>query len=88
MSLKPRELSISKPLTKARASSSPLLATLPINTSAGWMGTSTVTTGNNVEAYLDTDANNAPDNNNGSGLSTRPCVVSHSGFHLPVFNYR
>ena len=25
-----------------------------INTSAGWMGTSTVTTGNNVEAYLDT----------------------------------
>ena len=30
-----------------------------INTAAGWMGTSTVTTGNNVEAYLDTDANNA-----------------------------
>ncbi|HET9787036.1 MAG TPA: hypothetical protein VFP47_07880, partial [Pyrinomonadaceae bacterium] len=27
-----------------------------INTTAGWMGTSTVTTGNNVEAYLDTDA--------------------------------
>ena len=25
-----------------------------INTAAGWMGTSTVTTGNNVEAYLDT----------------------------------
>src|SRR4030095_14891964 len=32
-----------------------------INTAAGWMGTSTVTTGNNVEAYLDSDANNAPD---------------------------
>jgi Zn-dependent metalloprotease len=41
-----------------------------INTAAGWMGTSTVTTGNNVEAYLDTDANNSPDNNNGTGLST------------------
>jgi Zn-dependent metalloprotease len=40
-----------------------------INTAAGWMGTSTVTTGNNVEAYLDSDANNAPDNNNGTGLS-------------------
>src|SRR6185369_1501785 len=26
-----------------------------INTAAGWMGTSTVTTGNNVEAYLDTN---------------------------------
>ncbi|MEN3334039.1 MAG: hypothetical protein V7641_3404, partial [Blastocatellia bacterium] len=40
-----------------------------INTAAGWMGTSTVTTGNNVEAYLDTDANNAPDPNNTTGLS-------------------
>ena len=40
-----------------------------INTAAGWMGASTVTTGNNVEAYLDTDANNSPDNNNGTGLS-------------------
>jgi Zn-dependent metalloprotease len=40
-----------------------------INTAAGWMGTATVTTGNNAEAYLDTDANNAPDANNGTGLS-------------------
>src|SRR5215216_6372755 len=40
-----------------------------INTAAGWMGTSTVTTGNNVEAYLDTNADNVPDNNNSSGLS-------------------
>src|ERR1041385_9141803 len=40
-----------------------------INTAAGWMGTSTVTTGNNVEAYLDTNADNVPDTNNGSGLS-------------------
>src|SRR5688572_27086351 len=40
-----------------------------INTAAGWMGTSTVTTGNNVEAYLDTNADNLPDSNNSSGLS-------------------
>jgi len=40
-----------------------------INTAAGWMGAATVTTGNNVEAYLDTDANNAPDANNTAGLS-------------------
>ena len=40
-----------------------------INTAAGWMGTSTVTTGNNVEAYLDTNADNLPDANNSTGLS-------------------
>ena len=40
-----------------------------INTAAGWMGTSTVTTGNNVEAYLDTNADNLPDSNNTTGLS-------------------
>ncbi|HKG58479.1 MAG TPA: M36 family metallopeptidase [Pyrinomonadaceae bacterium] len=40
-----------------------------INTAAGWMGTSTVTTGNNAEAYLDTNADNAPDDNNTTGLS-------------------
>ena len=45
-----------------------------INTAAGWMGTSTVTTGNNVEAYLDTDANNAPDNNNGANDTTLPTI--------------
>ena len=54
-----------------------------INTSAGWMGTSTVTTGNNVEAYLDTDANNAPDNNNGSGLSTGHASSSTQDFTFP-----
>jgi len=54
-----------------------------INTSAGWMGTSTVTTGNNVEAYLDTDANNAPDNNNGSGLSTGHASSATQDFTFP-----
>lgn len=54
-----------------------------INTAAGWMGTSTVTTGNNVEAYLDTDANNAPDNNNGSGLSTGHASAANQDFTFP-----
>lgn len=54
-----------------------------INTSAGWMGTATVTTGNNVEAYLDTDANNAPDNNNGSGLSTGHASSATQDFTFP-----
>jgi hypothetical protein len=52
-----------------------------INTAAGWMGTSTVTTGNNVEAYLDTNADNAPDNNNGrvcqSAMLRRRRRISH-----------
>jgi Zn-dependent metalloprotease len=54
-----------------------------INTAAGWMGTSTVTTGNNVEAYLDTDANNAPDNNNGTGLSTGHASSATQDFTFP-----
>jgi len=54
-----------------------------INTTAGWMGTSTVTTGNNVEAYLDTDANNAPDNNNGAGLSTGHASAANQDFTFP-----
>lgn len=54
-----------------------------INTSAGWMGTSTVTTGNNVEAYLDTDANNAPDNNNGAGLSVGHASSATQDFTFP-----
>ncbi|HEY6805513.1 MAG TPA: M36 family metallopeptidase [Pyrinomonadaceae bacterium] len=54
-----------------------------INTTAGWMGTSTVTTGNNVEAYLDTDANNAPDNNNGTGLSTGHASAANQDFTFP-----
>src|SRR5678815_1536968 len=54
-----------------------------INTTAGWMGTSTVTTGNNVEAYLDADANNAPDNNNGAGLSIGHATAANQDFTFP-----
>lgn len=54
-----------------------------INTSAGWMGTSTVTTGNNVEAYLDTDANNAPDANNTTGLSNGHAFAANQDFTFP-----
>ncbi|MEK6300330.1 MAG: M36 family metallopeptidase [Acidobacteriota bacterium] len=54
-----------------------------INTAAGWMGTSTVTTGNNVEAYLDTDANNAPDNNNTTGLSVGHAFAANQDFTFP-----
>jgi len=54
-----------------------------INTAAGWMGTSTVTTGNNVEAYLDTDANNAADNNNGAGLSVGHATSATQDFTFP-----
>ncbi|HYO98788.1 MAG TPA: M36 family metallopeptidase, partial [Pyrinomonadaceae bacterium] len=54
-----------------------------INTTAGWMGTSTVTTGNNVEAYLDTDANNAPDANNTTGLSNGHAFSSTQDFTFP-----
>lgn len=54
-----------------------------INTSAGWMGTSTVTTGNNVEAYLDTNADNAPDANNGTGLSNGHAFAANQDFTFP-----
>ncbi len=54
-----------------------------INTTAGWMGTSTVTTGNNVEAYLDTDANNAPDANNTTGLSNGHAFAANQDFTFP-----
>jgi extracellular elastinolytic metalloproteinase len=54
-----------------------------INTAAGWMGASTVTTGNNVEAYLDTDANNAPDNNNTAGLSVGHASSATQDFTFP-----
>ena len=54
-----------------------------INTSFGWMGTATVTTGNNVEAYLDTNADNAPDNNNGSGLSAGHASSATQDFTFP-----
>jgi hypothetical protein len=54
-----------------------------INTAAGWMGTSTVTTGNNVEAYLDTNADNAPDANNGTGLSNGHASSPTQDFTFP-----
>src|SRR5829696_5308386 len=54
-----------------------------INTAAGWMGTSTVTTGNNVEAYLDTNADNAPDANNTTGLSNGHAFSSTQNFTFP-----
>lgn len=54
-----------------------------INTAAGWMGASTVTTGNNVEAYLDTDANNTPDNNNTTGLSNGHASSATQDFTFP-----
>jgi Zn-dependent metalloprotease len=54
-----------------------------INTTAGWMGTSTVTTGNNVEAYLDRDANNAPDTTSGNGLSSGHASAPDQNFTFP-----
>jgi Zn-dependent metalloprotease len=54
-----------------------------INTSFGWMGTATVTTGNNVEAYLDTNADNAPDANNTTGLSNGHAFSSTQNFTFP-----
>ncbi|MEK6286103.1 MAG: M36 family metallopeptidase [Acidobacteriota bacterium] len=54
-----------------------------INTAAGWMGTSTVTTGNNVEAYLDTDANNVADPNNTTGLSNGHASSATQNFTFP-----
>ncbi|MDQ3804916.1 MAG: M36 family metallopeptidase [Acidobacteriota bacterium] len=54
-----------------------------INTAAGWMGTSTVTTGNNVEAYLDTNADNAPDANNTTGLSNGHAFAADQNFTFP-----
>ena len=54
-----------------------------INTASGWMGTSTVTTGNNVEAYLDTNADNLPDSNNTTGLSNGHAFSSTQNFTFP-----
>jgi Fungalysin metallopeptidase (M36)/Fungalysin/Thermolysin Propeptide Motif len=54
-----------------------------INTAAGWMGTSTVTTGNNVEAYLDTNADNVPDANNTTGLSNGHASAANQNFTFP-----
>jgi hypothetical protein len=54
-----------------------------INTAAGWMGASTVTTGNNVEAYLDSDANNQPDAVNTADLQTGHAFSSIQDFTFP-----
>lgn len=54
-----------------------------INTAAGWMGTSTVTTGNNVDAYLDTDANNQPDAINAAGIQNGRAFSSIQDFTFP-----
>lgn len=54
-----------------------------INTSFGWMGTSTVTTGNNVESYLDTNADNAPDAINTTGLSNGHASSATQDFTFP-----
>src|SRR6185436_12798282 len=70
------------PLAGARTLQS-FVGDTTINTTAGWMGASTVTTGNNVEAYLDTDANNAPDNNNGPGLVTGHASAANQDFTFP-----
>ncbi|HEX8721597.1 MAG TPA: M36 family metallopeptidase [Pyrinomonadaceae bacterium] len=54
-----------------------------INTASGWMGTSTVTTGNNAEAYLDTNADNLPDANNGTNLSNGHATSPTQNFTFP-----
>ena len=54
-----------------------------INTSFGWMGTSTVTTGNNVESYLDTNADNAPDAINTAELSSGHAFSASQDFTFP-----
>ncbi|HEX8503294.1 MAG TPA: M36 family metallopeptidase [Pyrinomonadaceae bacterium] len=54
-----------------------------VNTASGWMGASTVTTGNNVEAYLDTNADNAPDANNGTNLSNGHASAPDQNFTFP-----
>ncbi|MBI3649576.1 MAG: M36 family metallopeptidase [Acidobacteria bacterium] len=60
-----------------------LVGDTTINTATGWMGTSTVTTGNNVDAYLDTDANNVPDANNTTGLSNGHAFSATQDFTFP-----
>jgi extracellular elastinolytic metalloproteinase len=51
-----------------------------INTTAGWMGASTVTTGNNVDAYLDTNADNQPDAVNTADLQNGRAFSSIQDF--------
>lgn len=54
-----------------------------INTAAGWMGASTVTTGNNVDAYLDTNADNQPDAINAAGIQNGRAFSSIQDFSFP-----
>ena len=54
-----------------------------INTSFGWMGPATVTTGNNVEAYLDTNADNLPDNINSLDLLLGHASSATQDFTFP-----
>jgi Zn-dependent metalloprotease len=51
-----------------------------INTAAGWMGTSTMTTGNNVDAYLDMNADNQPDAINAADLQNGRAFSSIQDF--------
>ena len=57
-----------------------------INTAAGWMGASTVTTGNNVEAYVDTNADNQPDADNTAGLSNGHAAAADQNFTFPFLD--
>ncbi len=41
-----------------------------------WVGSGTVSTGNNVDAYLDRDANNSPDSTTTSSTGTNPGLTS------------
>lgn len=41
-----------------------------------WVGSGTVTTGNNVDAYIDRDANNAPDSTTTASTGTNPGLTS------------
>ncbi|HKX26231.1 MAG TPA: M36 family metallopeptidase [Blastocatellia bacterium] len=56
-----------------------------INTSIGWMGTSTGTFGNNVDAYLDTDGNNRPDEitSNAEGILNGRAFSALQDFTFP-----
>jgi extracellular elastinolytic metalloproteinase len=54
-----------------------------INTTAGWMGASTVTTGNNVDTYLDTNADNQPDAITAADIQNGRAFSSIQDFTFP-----
>ncbi|HKX27020.1 MAG TPA: M36 family metallopeptidase [Blastocatellia bacterium] len=56
-----------------------------INTAAGWMSRSTITSGNNVDAYLDTDGNNQPDEitSDSEGILNGHAFSIRQEFHFP-----